>query len=101
MKNWVEELRSLDDPQLLFQPWKMSDEKKKQVGVAGSEWVEKPLKRIDFHVGRSGGRGGKRGGGGGGRGPGGGYNGRGRSDRFRGQGRKGNMDKAGHLNGGE
>ncbi|KAK4694445.1 cryptochrome, partial [Lecanoromycetidae sp. Uapishka_2] len=52
VKNWVEELRSLDDPQIIFQPWKLSDEKKKELGLAGNEWVEQPLKRIEFHVGR-------------------------------------------------
>ena len=94
MKNWIEELRPLDDPQILFQPWKMPEEKKKELGLAGKEWVEKPLKRIEFRPGKGGGRGGRGGGGGGGSGPGRGYHGRGRGDRFRGQGRQGMMDKA-------
>ncbi|KAL8644535.1 MAG: hypothetical protein Q9226_007712, partial [Calogaya cf. arnoldii] len=71
VKNWIEELRPLDDPQLLFQPWKIPEEQKKEMGLAGMEWLDQPLKRIEFHPGRSGGRGG-RGGGGGGRGGGGG-----------------------------
>jgi len=103
VKNWVEELRSLDDPQIIFQPWKMPEEKKRELGLAGNEWVEQPLKRIEFHVGRNAGRGGGRAGGkgggaggsrgGGGRG-GGGFHGRGRGEKSRGQGRMGKMDKA-------
>ncbi|KAL2042721.1 hypothetical protein N7G274_004480 [Stereocaulon virgatum] len=104
VKNWVEELRPLDDPQLLFQPWKMSEEKRKELGLVGKEIVEQPLKRIEFHVGRNAGRGGgrsgrkggiangSRGGGGGGGGRGG-YNGRGR-EKPRGQWREGKMDRA-------
>ncbi|KAL8716136.1 MAG: hypothetical protein Q9220_000041 [cf. Caloplaca sp. 1 TL-2023] len=106
VKNWVEELRPLDDPQVLFQPWKMPEEKKKELGLAGKEWVEQPLKRIEFRAGRGGGRGGRGGrrggggGGGGGPGPSSGFHGRGRQDRFRGQRRRGNMDKASEVNGG-
>ena len=113
VKNWVPELRQLDDPQLLFQPWKMDEEVKKQLGLTGDEWVEEPLKRIEFRVGRNGGKGGGgggRGGGGGGgggryggssgRGQGrGGFNGRGRGDRPRGQARKGMVDKEGGVGG--
>jgi len=107
VKNWIEELRPLDDPQLIFQPWKIAEDKKRELGIAGKQWVEEPLKRIDFYVGRNnasrrggrgGGKGGKaggsRGGGGGGRG---GFQGRGRGDKPRGQARKGRMDKAGEL----
>jgi deoxyribodipyrimidine photo-lyase len=110
VKNWVEELRPLDDPQILFQPWKMSGEQKKELGLVGNEIVEQPLKRIEFHVGRNAGRGGGRsgrkggiangsrgggdgGGGGGGGGGRGGYNGRGR-EKPRGQWREGKMDRA-------
>ncbi|CAO1598849.1 hypothetical protein XANCAGTX0491_002604 [Xanthoria calcicola] len=111
VKNWIEELRPLDDPQLLFQPWKIAEDQKKEMGLAGKEWLEQPLKRIEFHPGRSGGgrggrggggrgRGGGGGGGGGGSGPNGGFHGRGRHDRFRGQRRRGNMDKAQDMNGG-
>ncbi|KAL9098076.1 MAG: hypothetical protein Q9187_009735, partial [Circinaria calcarea] len=49
VKNWVEELRPLDDPQVIFQAWKIPDEKKKEVGLEGVEWVENPLKKIEFH----------------------------------------------------
>ncbi|KAI4204939.1 MAG: hypothetical protein LQ350_000791 [Teloschistes chrysophthalmus] len=107
VKNWIAELRPLDDPQLLFQPWKMPEEKKRELGLAGQEWVERPLKRIEFRVGRSGGRGGggggrggRGGGGAGGNGGGGGYRGRGRGDKFRGQGRRGHMDRVNQMDGG-
>ncbi|KAI4194526.1 MAG: hypothetical protein LQ346_003666 [Caloplaca aetnensis] len=96
VRTWVQELRSLDNPQLLFQPWKMSEEQKQGLGLEGNEWVEKPLQRIEFHPGKCGGRGsrgGGRGGGGGGTGPQRGHQGRGRHDRFRGQARQGMMDK--------
>jgi len=66
VKAWIPELRGLDDPQLIFQAWKLDPEKRAELGLAGLDWVEKPLKRIDFKVGT-----GKRGGGsgrGGGRG---------------------------------
>lgn len=77
----------------------MSEEKKKGLGLAGKEWVEQPLKRIEFHVGRNAGRGGGRNGrkggvAGGSRGGGGGYHGRGRGDKPRGQNRRGKMDRA-------
>ncbi|KAK0507162.1 hypothetical protein JMJ35_010200 [Cladonia borealis] len=111
VKNWVPELRPLNDPQIIFQPWKMSEEKKQELKFVGVEWVEQPLKRIEFHVGRNAGRGGgrsgrkggvaggSRGGGGGGGGGGfggrrGGYQGRGKGDRWRGQRREGKMDRA-------
>lgn len=106
VKNWIEELRSLDDPEIIFQPWKMPEDKKHELGLAGKEWVEQPLKRIEFHVrrnaGRGGGGGGKGGRGGGSRGGGGGgYRGRGRGDKPRGQARKGQMDKHGDFDVGE
>ena len=99
VKNWVEELRPLDDPQVIFQAWKIPDEKKKEVGLEGVEWVENPLKKIEFHVSRScgcGGRGGVMGGWGGGCGGGGNnaFHGRGRGEKTRGQGRLGKEDKA-------
>ena len=92
----------MDDPQIVFQPWKMPDEKKQELGLQGHEWVEQPLKRIEFHVGRNSGRGGGRagrkggvaGGSRGGAGGGGGYHGRGRGERNRGQSRRGKMDRA-------
>jgi deoxyribodipyrimidine photo-lyase len=54
---WVPELRGLDDPQIIFQAWKMDEEERKQRGLEGLNWVERPLKKIDFRVG-SGRRGG-------------------------------------------
>ena len=61
-KAWIPELRGLEDPQMIFQPWKTGDQQRDALGLHGLDWVEKPLKRIDFKVGS-----GKRGGGGGGR----------------------------------
>lgn len=65
----------------------MSDGQKEELGLAGREWVEKPMKRIDFHVGKNS------------NGRGGGFGGRGRGNKSRGQGRKGQMDKARQVNG--
>lgn len=102
VKMWVEELRGLDDLQMLFQPWKMDEDTRKERKLEESEMVREPLKRIDFHVKRGGngggrGRGGKgvwrgssRGGGGGANG----FSGRGRGEKFRGQSRRGKMDQA-------
>lgn len=82
IKAWVPELRQLKitktvapgkeeiDQQrlmLLYQAWRLSDWEKNNLGLKGCEWVEQPLTRIQFSVGRKGpqdGRG-KRGGGGG------------------------------------
>jgi deoxyribodipyrimidine photo-lyase len=116
-KAWVEELRGLDDPQEIFQPWKVSRERRAELGLDGLDMVEEPLKRIDFRVGkkaRGGGGGGRyggssrgkaHGGGEGGMGRGGGvngsrgnsYRGRGKGDRGRGFGRQGLVDKAGEM----
>lgn len=84
IKAWVPELRGLtltqtlsngkeemDQQRLmsLFQAWRLSDSEKKELGLKGVEWVEQPLTKIQFTVGR--GRGGqgdhkpRRGGGGG------------------------------------
>jgi deoxyribodipyrimidine photo-lyase len=114
VKAWVPELRGIEDPQVIFQAWKMSDGEKKARGLLDADWVEKPLKRIDFHVGRGGAKksggwrnmppnehtdgdgpvNGKPGEAGRGRsggrfGPRGGYRGRGRGDKSRGQSRMG------------
>jgi deoxyribodipyrimidine photo-lyase len=84
IKTWVPELRGIklmrtigpgreevDQQRLmgLYQAWKLSDWEKANLGLKGVEWVEQPLTRIQFQVGR--GRGqqdgrSKRGGGGGG-----------------------------------
>ncbi|KAH8684870.1 DNA photolyase, FAD-binding/Cryptochrome [Tricladium varicosporioides] len=77
VKAWVPELRGLTDSGEVFQACTIRDEQKKQqLGLAGLRWVERPLKRIEFTIGRRGrhqgrgrnnyGRGGNRGGGGGG-----------------------------------
>lgn len=102
IKTWLPELASLSDPQLIFQAWKMDEKKKAELKLAGAEWLEKPLKRIEYHVGRNAGRGGGRSGGKGGKaggsrggGGGGGYHGKGRGEKSeRGQRRKGKLDRA-------
>jgi deoxyribodipyrimidine photo-lyase len=115
-KAWVEELRGLDDPQEIFQPWKVSKERRAGLGLSGLETVEHPLKRIDFKVGgkgRGGSGGGRYGGssrskvnGGGesGRGRGGGSfgargttRGRGKGDRGRRQGPQDKTEKVGDM----
>ena len=101
IKTWLPELRPLDDPQLIFQPWKLDDAKRAELKLVGSEWIEQPLKKIEFHMGRNagrgggraGGKGGKAGGSRGGAGGGGGYHGRGRGEKSRGQSRKGKLDR--------
>jgi len=59
---WVEELRGLDELQEIFQPWKVSSDRRVRLGLEGMEMVEQPLKKIDFKVGGKG-----KGGSGGGR----------------------------------
>lgn len=108
IKAWVPELRGIKltrntgpgkdevDPQrlmYLYQVWKLSDWEKSNLGLKGIDWIEQPLTKIQFSVGR--GRGGgqgegksKRGGGGGGSWRG---RGRGQDRNFR---RMGNEDKA-------
>ena len=109
VKNWVEELRQLDDPQYIFQAWRLPEDKRSESGLAGVEWVERPLKRIDFRIGKNtsgrGSRGGRKGAkAGGSRGGrdggsnygsgGGGFSDHGIKGKIRGQGRMGAMDKA-------
>ena len=100
VKTWMEELRSLNDPEIIFQPWKMEGRLKAELKLTGQELVEQPLRRIEFHVGRSrgGGRGGgkegKAGGSRGGAGANGGFHGRGRREKSRGQSRRGKLDRA-------
>ncbi|OQV02004.1 hypothetical protein CLAIMM_07264 [Cladophialophora immunda] len=112
-KAWVPELRGLKDAQEIFQPWKVSKERRAELGLDGLDTVERPLKRIDFKVGGKGKGGGSGSGSGGGRYGGscrgrangggergrgrgsahfvarGGYRGRGKSDAGREQGRQG------------
>lgn len=79
----------MNDPQVIFQPWKLSDAQRQELGLTETSWVEQPLKKIEFHINRSEGRGNGRGVGGGGRSgkggnrgsTGGGFNGRSRGDK--------------------
>ncbi|OAG43469.1 hypothetical protein AYO21_02406 [Fonsecaea monophora] len=57
-KAWVEELRGLQDAQEIFQPWKVSKERRAELGLNGLDALERPLKRIDFKVGGKGREGG-------------------------------------------
>jgi deoxyribodipyrimidine photo-lyase len=69
IKTWVPELRDIKltrsigqgreevDKQrlmLLYQAWKLTDWEKDNLGLKGLEWVEHPLTRIQFSVGRKG-----------------------------------------------
>lgn len=72
VKAWVEELRVEGlDPKEIFQPWTVGADRRRGYGLSDLVFVEQPLVRIDFHVGRKGGKQGGRGGGGGGGGGGG------------------------------
>lgn len=85
---------NLEDLMGVFQAWRISSEEKKQLGLEGVEWVERPLIRIDFTVNRRGG--GSKRGRGDGRGHQGGSRGRGGSHGDQGKGaRSGKMEKAG------
>ncbi|KIX10329.1 uncharacterized protein Z518_01411 [Rhinocladiella mackenziei CBS 650.93] len=89
-KAWVEELRGLEDPQEIFQPWKVSEEKRSELGFEGLEMVERPLIKIDFKVGGKGkdrSRGGRYGGSSREKPNGGGESGRGRGGSFGARGR--------------
>ena len=109
VRAWVPELRDVgrtkedgggqqgDDPETLmgvFQAWRLPAEEKKRLNLEGVEWVEHPLKKIDFSVNRRGG-GQKRGRGGGG--GGGGYRGRGGGGRGRGRGNDGRSQRSGMM----
>lgn len=64
-KAWVKELRRLDEPQEIFQVWKVSKERRWELGLEGLDMVEHPLKKIEFRVdgrGRGGSGGGRYGG---------------------------------------
>lgn len=90
-KAWVEELKGLgtqgEEVLEVYQPWLVRDEgRRRELGLQGVRGVEKPLKRIDFRLGRN------KGGGGGGGGGGGRYGGNSRGwakDGWRGRGRGG------------
>lgn len=113
IKGWVSELRDVDigirkesdDPDNekllgLYQAWRLPQSEKERLGLRGVDFVENPLIRINFSIGKrprggaqsnhgSRGRGGHRGRGGG------------RGDRGRGRGRwrTGEMDKANEARG--
>ncbi|EXJ80242.1 hypothetical protein A1O1_08384 [Capronia coronata CBS 617.96] len=53
-KAWVEELRALDDPQEIFQGWKVGQDRRAELGLEGLEMVERPMVKIDFKVGSRG-----------------------------------------------
>ncbi|KZF20892.1 cryptochrome [Xylona heveae TC161] len=50
VKTWVPELRDVEDPLAVFQAWRLPVDQRKALGLEGVEWVENPLKRIDFYV---------------------------------------------------
>ncbi|KAF2873082.1 DNA photolyase, FAD-binding/Cryptochrome [Massariosphaeria phaeospora] len=93
IKAWVPELRGiklmktvgsnkkeeLDQQRLMgvYQAWRLGEWEKGELGLKGLEWVEHPLVKIPFAVGK--GRGGGSGGGGGGGGGGGDRRGKGKS----------------------
>lgn len=102
IKAWVPELRGvsltknvasgkeeIDQQRLmgLYQAWRLSDWEKSRLGLKGLDWVEQPLVRIQFSVGRGRGAGAEGDGRGRGRGT---WRGRGRGFR-----RLGNEDRAG------
>ena len=101
VKTWIMELRSLDDPEILFQPWKMTPSSRADLKLVGQDFVEQPLTRIEHRVsrnagrggGRARGKGGKAGGSRGGAGSGAGFHGRGRGEKSRGQHRKGFLER--------
>ena len=52
IKTWVPETRGLTNLGEIFQPWTCRDETlKKETGLQGLNWVEEPLKKIDFKFG--------------------------------------------------
>ncbi|GAM89678.1 hypothetical protein ANO11243_077170 [Dothideomycetidae sp. 11243] len=87
---WIPELRALgdssEDLMAIFQPWRLDEKQQKTLGLQGKEWIEHPLKKIDFSLNRRGGGGGR------GRGRGRGGHGRRGGDSSR---RRGQMEKAG------
>ena len=73
VKAWMEEVRHADlQPKEIFQPWTVIADRRRSLGLDTLVSVEKPLVRIDFQVGRKGGKSNHRGGRGGSRGNGGG-----------------------------
>merc|ERR1711964_382416 len=54
VKAWVPELRDLTEPAEIFQAWTVREERRKEVGLEGLDWVESPLLKINFTVNRRG-----------------------------------------------
>lgn len=50
--SWVQELRGVQEPSECFQAWTIQEEKRKELGLAGLPMIEKPLKKINFTVGK-------------------------------------------------
>jgi len=68
VRAWVPETRGLIEPGEVFQAWTCKDEaRRRENGLVGLDWVERPLKRIDFTVAKRGSNRGRGGGGGGSR----------------------------------
>jgi deoxyribodipyrimidine photo-lyase len=62
VKAWVPELRGVTEPAEIFQAWTIPEHRKAELGLKGKDWVENPLLKIEFTVGRKGrnsGRGGR------------------------------------------
>ncbi|KAF7983789.1 hypothetical protein HWV62_19011 [Athelia sp. TMB] len=47
-RTWLPELREAVRDESVWQAWQLSVAEKKKLGVAGLEWVERPLKRIQW-----------------------------------------------------
>ncbi|KAF2722208.1 cryptochrome [Polychaeton citri CBS 116435] len=89
IKMWVPELRDVGKKEKgaenlmgIYQAWRLPEEEKARLNLKGVQWVEHPLKRIEFSMNRRGG--GSKRGGRGGRSRGRGGRGRSSSDRSRG-----------------
>ncbi len=54
VRAWVPETRPLKESGECFQAWTVGEERRREVGLTGLEWVERPLKRIEFTIGRRG-----------------------------------------------
>lgn len=58
---WIPELRGLrgegEDIRKVWQPWLLSKEERERLNIVGKEWVERPLRRIEFGRGDGRGRG--------------------------------------------
>ena len=48
---WVPEIRSLKEPEQIFQAWKVPEDKRVELGLDDLESVRNPLKKIEFRAG--------------------------------------------------